>query len=99
MLEFVLLGGKLGSDMKHAGEAALTAIEPVLHELRQLEGIRERRPGVFYKKSSAFIHFHEDPAGIFVDVRRNGEWIRLPVNTPSERHQLVRLARKVVGSE
>jgi hypothetical protein len=43
--------------MKHAGGAALETIEPMLIELRQLEGIRERKPGVFYKKSSAFIHF------------------------------------------
>jgi hypothetical protein len=88
----------LGGDVKHAGEAALDAIEPMLKELRQLEGIRERKPGVFYKKSSAFIHFHEDPAGIFVDVRREREWLRLPVNTPSERRQLVRLARQMSTS-
>jgi hypothetical protein len=84
--------------MKHAGEAALDSIEPLLTELRRLEGIRERKPGVFYKKSSAFIHFHEDPAGIFADVRREREWLRLPVNTPSERRQLVRLVRKISTS-
>src|ERR1700722_6084920 len=33
--------------MKHAGEAALGAIQPMLTELRQLEGIRERSPEVF----------------------------------------------------
>jgi hypothetical protein len=84
--------------MKHAGEAALDSIEPLLTELRRLEGIRERKPGVFYKTSSAFIHFHEDPAGIFADVRREREWLRLPVNTPSERRQLVRLVRKISTS-
>jgi hypothetical protein len=85
--------------MKHAGEAALAAIEPILMELRRLEGIRERKPGVFYMKSSAFIHFHEDPAGIFADVRRDPEWLRLPVNTSSERRQLVRLVREILGSK
>ena len=78
--------------MKHAGEAALAAIGPVLKALRKVEGLAERRPGVFYRKSRAFIHFHEDPAGIFADVRIDGEWQRLPVNTAAEQQQLVRLA-------
>ncbi len=82
--------------MKHAGEAALETIEPMLVELRQLEGIRERKPGVFYRKSSAFVHFHEDPDGIFVDVRRDREWLRLPVNTSSQRRQLVRLVKEIL---
>lgn len=85
--------------MKHAGEAALKAIEPMLMELRQLEGIRERKPGIFYAKSSAFVHFHEDPAGIFVDLRRDGEWLRLPVNTSPERRRLLGLVRAVLGSK
>jgi hypothetical protein len=80
--------------MKHAGQAALAIIEPMLIELRKLEGILEKRPGVFYRKSAAFLHFHEDPAGIFADVRIGGEWQRLPVNTPAERRELVRLAGK-----
>jgi len=82
--------------MKHAGEAALDAIEPILKELRQLEGVQERKRGIFYRKFSAFIHFHEDPAGMFADVRGDEDWVRLPVNTASERRQLVRLARKIL---
>jgi hypothetical protein len=85
--------------MKHASEAALGAIQPMLTEIRQLERLREPKPGVFYQKSSAFIHFHEDPAGLFADVRRDREWLRLPVNTVSERRQLVRLVRKIVGNK
>jgi hypothetical protein len=82
--------------MKHASEAALDSIQPVLFELRQLEGMRERRPGIFYRKSSAFIHFHEDPAGIFADVSRDREWLRLPVNTASERRHFVRLVKELL---
>jgi hypothetical protein len=73
------------SAMKHAGEATLDAIEPVLVRLRGLPGIQERKRGVFYRKSSAFIHFHEDPAGVFADVRCGDGWVRLPVNTADER--------------
>lgn len=83
--------------MKHPGEAALIAIEPMLGELRKLEGIQERKRGVFYRKSSAFIHFHEDPAGLFADLRKpDGEWLRMPVNTAAERRRLVREAREIL---
>jgi hypothetical protein len=81
-----------GGSMKHAGQAALATIEPLLVELRALEGLVEKRPGVFYRKSAAFLHFHEDPAGMFADVRLEGEWQRMPVNTSSERRHLIRLA-------
>src|SRR5580693_611411 len=86
-----------GGDMKHASEAALDSIQPVLLELRQLEGVRERKPGLFYRKSSAFIHFHEDPAGIFADVSTGREWLRWPVNTASERRHLVGLVKEMLG--
>lgn len=80
--------------MKHARDAALDSIEPVLIELRQFGDLREKKRGVFYKKSIAFIHFHEDPTGIFADLRRGGEWLRLPVNTLADRRRLVRLAKE-----
>ena len=85
--------------MKHAGEAALNSIEPMLIELRQLEGVRERKPGIFYRKASAFIHFHEDPAGLFADVRGEREWVRLPVNTFSERRELIRVVGEILGTK
>jgi hypothetical protein len=81
-----------GGSMKHAGQAALATIEPLLVELRALDGVVEKRPGVFYRKSAAFLHFHEDPTGMFADIRIGREWQRLPVNTSSERSHLIRLA-------
>jgi hypothetical protein len=81
-----------GADMKHAGATALATIEPLLIELRKLEGLAEKRPGVFYRKSVAFLHFHEDPAGMFADVRSDSEWQRLPVNTVAERRRLLKIA-------
>ena len=55
--------------MKHATAAALDQLEPVLAEIRTLGGLREKSRGVFYFKSKAFLHFHEDPKGLFADVR------------------------------
>ena len=55
--------------MKHATADALDALEPLLAELRTLPGLTEKSRGVFYRKSRAFLHFHEDPKGLFADVR------------------------------
>ena len=55
--------------MKHASQTALDALEPLLAELRGLPGLVEKSRGVFYRKSKAFLHFHEDPKGLFADVR------------------------------
>ncbi len=83
--------------MKHAGEAALDRVESLLVELRRCDGLREPKRGVFYRKSSAFLHFHDDPAGIFADVRTGRNWMRLPVNTRSERLRLLRLIRETLA--
>lgn len=58
--------------MKHAGPAVLEGLEPLLARLRAIDGLVERRAGVFYCRSRAFLHFHEDPAGVFADVRFDG---------------------------
>jgi hypothetical protein len=84
--------------MKHAGDKALDALEPVLAGLRALDGLIERRRGVFYRKSSALLHFHEDPAGLFADLKRGADWLRFPVNTRAQAATLVREVRKVLAS-
>ena len=55
--------------MKHASPASLARLEGLLAGLRAIEGLNEKKPGIFYRKSRAFLHFHEDPAGLFADMR------------------------------
>jgi hypothetical protein len=76
--------------MKHATAIALDGLEPLLAEIRRVDGLAEKKRGVFYRKSQAALHFHEDPAGFFADVRVDTGWMRLPVNTPRERRALLR---------
>ena len=76
--------------MKHAGPDALAGIEALLVELRHREALKEKRPGVFYLKSKAFLHFHEDPKGLFADVRIADDFVRLPVSTDRQRGRLLR---------
>ena len=79
--------------MKHATPVALDALEPLLAQLRQISGLTERKRGLFYRKSSAFLHFHEDPAGFFADVRTGPAWQRLPATTARDRRALLALVR------
>jgi hypothetical protein len=85
--------------MKHAGSAALDTVEPLLGEIRSVPSLTERKRGVFYRKSTAFLHFHEDPAGIFADVRDASGWQRLPVNSDAERGELLRRIRQLAASQ
>ena len=55
--------------MKHAGSAALDRLAPLLERLRGFPGLKEKSRGVFYRAGNAFLHFHEDPAGLFADLR------------------------------
>ncbi|WP_144157695.1 hypothetical protein [Paraburkholderia sp. BCC1885] len=70
--------------MKHAGPAALAALADLLAAIRERGELKESRPGVFYRKGKAFLHFHEDPAGLFADLRVNEEWERFRVSEADE---------------
>ena len=83
--------------MKHAGDKALDALEPILKQVRMLPGLKERKRGAFYRKSSAFLHFHEDPAGFFADLKRDGDWSRFPVNTPAQIASFVRELKRLTA--
>jgi hypothetical protein len=77
--------------MKHAGLSALNALSDLIAAIRARDGLKEPRPGVFYRKSKAWLHFHEDEAGLFADIRAGKEWERLRVSDPEERANLLAL--------
>jgi hypothetical protein len=76
--------------MKHATGSTLDTLEPFLAEIRRLGTLKEKTRGVFYRRSRAILHFHEDPKGIFADLHVSADWLRVPVNTPAERVALLR---------
>jgi hypothetical protein len=75
--------------MKHAGAEAFIALADVLAAVRTHPELIERKTGIFYRKSNAFLHFHEDPAGLFADVKVGKEFQRLAVNTLEEQQTLL----------
>jgi hypothetical protein len=78
--------------MKHAGPNALDELEPILREIRKVEGLTEKKRGTFYYRGSAMLHFHEDPLGFFADLKIDGEFTRLAVNTKHEEAEFLRRA-------
>ena len=81
--------------MKHAGAEALDRLEPLLVDVRAIAGLVEKNRGCFYRKSKAFLHFHEDPTGLYADVRLAETFDRLRVETASERARFLAKIRSV----
>lgn len=93
-MEARLQDGRAEGEMKHAGDAALDTLEPLLREVRLLPGLVEKKRGIFYRKSQAFLHFHEDAAGMFADLKISGDYIRFRVSTGAERKAFLAAAKK-----
>ncbi len=83
--------------VKHISNENLDRLEPLLASLRELEGLKEKKRGVFYRKSKAFLHFHEDPAGLFADVKLDGViFERYAVTNRSDQRQLLTKIRGIL---
>jgi hypothetical protein len=77
--------------MRHAGAAALDSLDGLLKQVRRRHPqLRERKRGAFYRGGRGWLHFHEDPAGLFADLKVGGEWVRFPVNAAAEKKGLLR---------
>ena len=84
--------------MKHASAKTLRELEALLRHIRGIDGLVERKPGIFYRGSSAFLHFHEDASGLFADVKLNGaNFERMPVSTVQERRIFWQIVRSGVA--
>lgn len=82
--------------MAHADEAALARLLPLLRQLREIKGLREMKPGIFYLKGSAFIHFHDDGGALVADLKKAGGsgFDRYPVDAPPGQRKLVDDAKR-----
>ena len=77
--------------MRHAGAAALDRLDGLLQQVRDRHPqLKERKRGAFYRGGQGWLHFHEDPAGLFADLKIAGEWTRFAVDTAAERKALLR---------
>ena len=85
--------------MAHADEAALARLLPLLRQLREIKGLREMKPGIFYLKSAAYIHFHDEAGALIADLKKAGGsgFDRYPVDTPTGQRKLVDDAKRRVA--
>jgi hypothetical protein len=76
--------------MRHAGAAALDRLDGLLQQVRRRHPqLKERKRGAFYRGGQGWLHFHEDPAGLFADLKVDGEWTRFAVDTAAGRKVLL----------
>jgi hypothetical protein len=75
--------------MKHAGADALDRLEPLLRQLRERSGLKEKSRGTFYRSGRAFLHFHEHGPEFFADLRLNDDFARFPATTAADRAALL----------
>jgi len=60
--------------MAHANYEDLADLEPILDLVRTWTGIQERKPGIFYLRGRAFLHFHTKGERRWADARVGAEW-------------------------
>jgi hypothetical protein len=84
--------------VRHATPQALDQLEPFLARLRELPGLAEKKRGVFYRRSTAFLHFHEDQSGFYADVRLTEDFERFRVETRAEQDALLTRVRARLGT-
>jgi N-acetylglutamate synthase-like GNAT family acetyltransferase len=83
--------------VRHARDDDLDRIEPLLEQLRSLEGLTERKRGAFYRGSRAFLHFHEDNGDTYADVKLSGHaFERTRATTKAEQRALVAAVRRAL---
>jgi hypothetical protein len=82
--------------LKHAGQLALDQLEDILERVREHPNLKERKRGAFYLKSRGFLHFHEDLAGLFADLKVGDQFERFRVTTAAERKKFLSLVASLL---
>jgi hypothetical protein len=88
--------------MKHAGVEALKKIDALLKQIRELVSnsvIKEKKVGIFYLKSSAFLHFHEDRDDVFADIKQNSEFVRYRVTDKAGQKLLIQQLQNTLSKK
>ena len=85
--------------MKHAGPQALDRIEPLLAQLRGLEGLKEKSRGCFYLRGKGFLHFHEHGTNeLYADIGRD-TFERIPAMTATQHKTILARAKAALAAD
>jgi hypothetical protein len=91
------LAPREAESVRHARPDDLAPLDALLIDLRAIDGLTERSPGTFYRGSQAFLHFHADPAGLFADLKVDGEFTRSRVTTRREQRTFLAAVRRAAS--
>ena len=82
--------------MGRARKATLQQIDGWLDDVRNLgiDGLVEKANGAFYQRRNGILHFHEDADGVSADVKVDGEWQRVQIDTAAGKRKVVALLKK-----
>jgi hypothetical protein len=85
--------------MTHASPEALQAVLPLLRQLRDIKSLKEVRPGIFYCRGAAFVHFHDEAGTVVADLKKPGGsgFERFAVDTAPAQRKLVDAAKMRAG--
>ena len=83
--------------MRHARDEDLAPLAALIEEVRALSGLREKKPGVFYRGPRAFLHFHVDGETLWADARVTDDFVRYPVSTVVDQRSLLAALRRTLS--
>jgi hypothetical protein len=84
--------------VRHARDTDLDRIEPLLSQLRAIDGLTEKSRGVFYLRSRACLHFHADGDDTYADVRiGSDDFERTRASTRAEQRALVAAVKRALA--
>ncbi len=83
--------------VKHAEASALDVLEPVLAQLRTLEGLKEKNARNILSEIAGVPRFSRRPRRAFRGLKKGGDFVRFPVNNRAEIAALIREAKRVLA--
>lgn len=87
--------------MGHTKREMLADLDEEFAAIRDLGGITEKKPGIFYLKTVPFLHFHDSDGRRWADVKKpGGGWIRIDAAfgaSAAERREFTRAVRSAHG--
>lgn len=61
----------------------LEDLNSVLEKIAEFPGIKSKDGGVFYYKSTPFLHFHANDEARHADIKHGKDWVRIEVPRPA----------------
>ena len=85
--------------MAHADPSALQPYLALLGQLREIKGLKEVRPGIFYLRGAAFLHFHDEKGIISADLKKGGGsgFDRYSIDAAPQQRKLIDDAKRRAG--